>query len=432
MARTSVKPNVIVNHLPGTAVPARLTLTQLGAALIVGMMVFNGLVHYWGMGNAIYALTGVVSIGALLRTIVHRRMDQSVAWVVPFGAIGFIAFCWSGLTISIAVAGVGFIGLFAYLLLWLFLLAATGPGDRERFFALLIRLHVVLGTCTAAVAIYQSFFDPDLFGTLPIRPWTDLDLIDLGYTQRATAFIGSPQNLGLYLGIVVACVLMSSKSLAIKVILLVPVLIAGILSGSAAFVVFLVMLTGGSQHIRGRMGRTALRTIALLVPAIAALAWAQQIEGLENMAAGALYLGNPFEDRLALLLGLSASENPYVLFFGHGLGTANRVTEVLLGEGFTPTQWQPSESYLGTVGFEMGLMGLVAFLAVMVVALKRAASNGDKRGRIALGLNLGLFANFLVTPSFTGLTMAAIVWPFLLASLFMRVSQSDNRAQLAA
>ena len=390
------------------------------SALLVAALVFNAVVRFLGLEAGIYALTAALILFNAAHLLLRPRIRPQVLWLMPMAICGAIAAAWTVGTLPAVIAAAGAVGAFAYLLLWALQLGTGAFGDDEDFIAWHVRLHVICGFITAGLAIYQYFFNSDLWGVLPERPWTDPTIIAGGrFTKRATGLVGSPQNLGLYMGLAAACVVISRLRPWLKLAYGGVILAAGMLSGSAAFIAFVIMLAAGYFWNGRRIHAMVLRGL-LVIPVLIGIVLVQNVQDIENREFSALYMGNPLEDRIPVYMELLDYDGPYSFVFGHGLGTANRVTEVLLGEGRTPREWKPSESYLATTAHEMGLAGLFAFGLVYVVAMWRASKLGGPVGQIHLGLLVAMFGNLFATPSFTGLTMAAIGWPFILYPLFAR------------
>lgn len=389
-------------------------VSLLAAGLVVAGMVLNALLRYLGLADILHALSLVLLSASALTFVLRPRFDQGVLSVGFFLSTGVVPFTISGTDLDMSVAVVGALGLYGYCLLWTFWLLARPRSHVENTLRWLYRLHVCLGVITTALVFYQTMLSSDIHGIMPVRPYTDLDLIDFGFTRRATAFVGSPQNLGVYMGIAAVCAF-AVRSSILRAVLVPLFLAAGMLSGSAAFVLFIFL--AAVAYVWGhRQRRLRFATGIALTAAMAALIVnAQRVPNLENTRMGALYIGSS-EDRSQHITGL-IDWHPAVLMLGHGLGTANRVTEVLLGEEHLPDVWRASESYLATVIYETGLFGLLGFALLYFGALRAAAGARTLEGRIALAILFGLAGNLATTPSFTGLTMAAIAWPFILIPL---------------
>lgn len=387
------------------------------SGLLITCVVFNALLRAYRAEPLIYVVSAALLLLTLVRILCVPRVRRETVWLFPMLGFGVIAACWTAFTLQPVVAAAGAVGAFAYLIIWALQLGTGAFGDDEQFLDWHVALHVFLGTITALVSIYQYGFNPDLSGILPVRPWTDAELITAGFTKRATGLIGSPQNLGMYLGLVLACLFLWKRQWGLKLAAGAVIVTAAMLSGSAAFVAFVVLFAAGYAWNGRRVHAMALRA-TLLIPILVGIVLAQRIENIENTDLSALYMGNPLEDRLPVYAELLDYRNGFEAVFGHGLGTATRVTEVLLGEGRTPREWKPSESYLATTAHELGLGGLSAFLLIYLVAIHKCGLLARRVGSVHLGVLLGLLGNLFATPSFTGLTMAALAWPFILYPLF--------------
>jgi hypothetical protein len=386
-------------------------------AVVTAMMVFNAVVRYAKLDPLMYAATGLVVAVNVFGLMLRPSLLRGVVWVLPFVLLGLIPFAWTALTSSVLIAIAGLVGGYAYLAFWTLPMARPEFGVRHDFLRWYARLHVWFGFITAVVAIYQFYISPELHGILPPRYYTHEEFLAQGFTKRATSFIGSPQNLGVYLGLVLGCLPLVPMKRWVMIGLAAVMIWGGLVSGSAAFAACLVLLFIGYCWNARRVPAMVLRA-SLAVPLLVFLVAVQSIENLESTPFAVLYMGNPLEDRLPLYTSLMEYEDPYTTLFGHGLGTATRVTEVLLGEGATPRDWKTSESYLATIWHETGLVGFGAFVLIYVVALIRAARRPGLEGRLLVGILFAIVGNLVATPAFTGLTMACIVWPFILYPLF--------------
>lgn len=393
-------------------------ISNLNAVLIatvVAGMVGNALVRYAGAENLIYAISILVVCMSVLLFLMRPRMQPGSRAVIVFVCAGIMPFMITVSNLNWPVAIAGLAGLYAYCVMWALWLTSRPPAENETVFEWYSMLHVWLGVTTALLAFCQSYVSSDLFGIMPVRPYTALDLIDLGFTRRATGFIGSPQNLGAYMGIVCVCTAAAVRCRWRRTSLWTLFLLAGMLSGSAAFVLF-VSLALAAYIWCLRTARLRMVAVGLLVAlAVVMIVRVQSVSELENTRFGALYIGQ-LEDRRPYSSGLISYE-PFGFLVGHGLGTANRVTEVMVGEQNLPDVWRGSESYFATLFYETGMLGFLGFVYLYLRAVGKCFRGHTRLAQVALAILVGLAGNLLVTPSFTGLTLAAIAWPFILIPL---------------
>ena len=398
---------------------------RVAMTVLVSGIVFNALLRYVSSAAWLYVLAGVVFGVNVLAAASHPRLRAGMLPMLPFFAAGLVSAMIAVAFVDWRIAVAGFVGAYAYVAVWLLCLARE--HDHWSAIRQYARLHMWLGAATAVIAIFQYFWSPDLLGIMPPRPHTSADLIAQGFTKRATGLIGSPQNLGIYMAIAGVCVALAARTRTARLLLWLPMVVAGGVSGSAAFVFATLMALAAYGCLVAK--RSFLRAAALVLLCtigISGVWMAQGVRGLENLPlVGGLYMGNPLEDRLPYYTDLLVTGSPRELLFGHGLGTASRVSEVLLGDEPVPDVWKPSESHFATIFYEMGLVGFVGFCFIALTALWRCLSTKGTTPIATFVILVMLFSNIAIAPSFSGLTLSAVAWPFILLPVLAYPCRGD-------
>ncbi len=394
----------------------RWVFNAVAMATLVSLMVFNALFRYLGVDGLAYGLTALVFIVNAIALLLRGRIRRAALPVLVFCGAGIVPAFIAIRDVGWPIAVAGMVGAYGYLIVWW--LCLEGVKNYAHVAYRYARLHIWLGATTAVFAILQYFWSSDLFGLVPGRTYTDAGLISIGFTKRATSLIGSPQNLGIYMALACVCVAIAVKGRLVRALLWLVMIAAGITSGSAAFVLSGLLVVGAyAYRSTQRSIVRAILTGSTCAVLVVGVLVAQRVDDIGNTAFGALDFGNPLEDYLPYYTQLIRYENQREVLFGHGLGLATRVSEVLLGQEFLPDTWRASESYVATVFYEMGLTGLLAFALLFFAAVFRCLSARGAMPTALLAILAVLFANLVITPSFTGLTMSAIAWPFILIPL---------------
>jgi len=398
-----------------------LVLNKVFIAALSIFIVFKSIFTYLNMEIYGYIASFLFLFINLLYFTLSFKLPSKSKIIILFFLIGILSLIISIVNDNILIGVVGFIGTYFYMTFWLISFSSINYTERKSFFYYYVNIMVVLASITAVFAIYQYFVDPTLFGVNPSQRYSDIELLGISITRRATSFIGSPQNLGIYFGLMIGCLTLINYKKMVKVILYLLFTVGGILSGSSAFVIFLLLFLFAynyrRQDIKGIKG-----ILMVIIPVIILLVvfHLQRIENIENTIWQAFYI---FDSRFDEALGSTYSMNSLLVrdtfqhIFGNGIGLANRLVEVVTLEN-PPANWIGNESYLFMIFFELGLLGGVSFLMLYGVAIFYSYKDKTVYGRTLFAILLGLTSNLAATPSATGLTMSFIIWPFIIAPFY--------------
>lgn len=364
----------------------------------------------------------------LFRLLTMFKIERNMQWVLPFLSVGVMALLISTLKGMAFIGSIGFAGIYLYLIFWGLCLSLPSVTKRNELFMYYVHIQLILAAGTAVFAVYQYYVDPTLFGVNPHKLYSDVALLDSGkITRRATSFIGSPQNLGLYLGVMFGLVWLSPFTKAVKLYISGLFFWGGLLSGSSAFFAVVVFFLLGyySRNIKN-YSSLLLRLSACFV-FIAIIVILQRIS-IDEAAYNAVRFD--LKTHLPYLTRFIEQDTLTNYFFGRGIGISDRLVEVLSGKNI-PEVWVPGiESYLEKIYFELGIIGLFSFAALYSIAMYKAFKSTGKPGRVIFAILLGVLSNLAATPSFAGLTMSFILWPFILYPVVALKKTPTSRHQL--
>ncbi len=389
---------------------------------------FRSIAHFYNLDNLVYFILAVSTVINLFYLMKYQKIQTNII-VLPVTL--FILF---GIIILIQgllgyknrwISVVGFIGTYFYIIYWFLLLNNLRRESRVYFLKYFIRLQYMYGMILALAAIYQYFFDQSLFDFNYHIHYSDYDkILDGIITKRATSFIGSPQMLAAYMFILVIPILFIKEQFhpVVKYIATSIFILAGLVSGSAAFFGSIIASIIAYSLINTKWDKT-LRiksSIIYLGILLAAITFVYQSYQLTDIAfVNSFKLGGS-SHLDAYVYTISDSNNSIIMqLWGQGLGTTDRLVEVLYG-GDTPVNWKASnESYLTKLYYEIGLIGLLLFLWFIFITIKVLLRNrNDEKVNLFTAIVIGCFANIIVSPVFTGLGMAYFMWFILIVPIF--------------
>lgn len=403
-----------------------LIINKLFIGLITFFFLFKSIFTYLNLEFLCYALIGLFLFINFILFVLKLKLPQRSIPALLFISVGIQSLATSFASGLFLIGIIGFIGVYMHMIYWVICFSMlNGNEEGEVLFNYYIRINIIFGFITAIFAVYQFFFDPTLFNVNPHRIYSDVDSLSEamltldsygGITRRATSFIGSPQNLGIYMGVMCGCIFMVpwAKRIA-KIVLFSMFFAAGLLSGSGTFVVFLLMFFF-FYAMRIQRVNSFIKIIIIVMILLGILAM-QYIENLQNTILQSFYL----MDRLKLGIdneynfkSFFSHEHLYHIIFGKGIGIADRLVEVVM-DNKPPDNWiAGSESYLLKVFLELGVIGFLLFVIVYAQSMFYSYKSKKKQGYILFVILAGIVSNLMLTPSFTGLTMSFILWPFIL------------------
>lgn len=232
---------------------------------------------------------------------------------------------------------------------------------------LIVEILCVVGIINACGAIIQFFVSPDLFGLISNSTYAVQDQIEkVNVTKRAISFISSPQSLSLVLAVTFLLITQVLKKKSIGwIISAIVVLIAGLLTVSKAFFIFLFVYSifqyfriSKFLHVFSFFGVFILLVIGFPYFFERILYIQKYIIDIESYSAYIIWKESIF-----------FPESIANMIIGNGLGLFSRGSQSLLGYQVLSGS---TESYLIQIYLETGLIGLLLFLLAFIHALYKS------------------------------------------------------------
>jgi hypothetical protein len=372
--------------------------------------------------NGIYALSAIM-IGLNTIVLMKRIKNIKINIVSVFMIIGFISMVITFISYKPIVSIVGYGVLFLNLMLWNIFLKNLDTKYLENFFKYLIKLNVGCALIIALSGIYQYYIDSSLFGLALHSIYGDPELMESGrFVRRATGFMGSPQNYSLYVALMTCFVPFLNTSRKRKILIFVVLLFGGIVSGSRAYVIFVLqtiivtVFLNGFFHIKNinKFFKNTMLVIAIIVSMIIVVNL-----NFENRTFNRMITFINDWPALQIYIWHLSTVDLLTLWFGKGIGVNERVVIQLLGSKYYQTvgdYYYSYESYILGLFMQSGVFALVSFVSIYISSLKNVFF-GNK---LYFSILLSIFINLMFTPSFSGLAMSFIIWPLILLPYYLK------------
>lgn len=396
----------------------------------VGMILKSALVK-WGVDVFIYCLTVLIILfNCTLFFINPKFIKRSVLWCTIFLFCGLLSLSYSLLNGLAQVSLPGFALAYLYFIFWLITFSTLSKGSENILFNKYVKIQLYLAVVTSALAIYQFFFDTTIFNLCVYKYYMKAEeYAQYGITKRATALIGSPQNLGIYLALMCQSVFLVDFKLYKKVFLYVLFFWGGLLSGSGTFIgVTLIFLFIYSFKKRS-LALKFLRTFIVLVVIVLIFAnFGSETPLIHDSPVDLgtdLRYGNRLDSyNLKAVFGVDSLME---ILLGRGLGLSDQGVDRFLD--YSGAVLFNSESYLLKLFYEQGALAFVMFMLLYGKAMYSAYKSTYKHAYVLFAILLSMLPNLLFTPSFAGFTMSFMLWPYIFFSLILS-DQKEKRAIL--
>lgn len=416
--------------------------------LILFLYVFKNILVYLGIDGIIYSLTAVVLFLNFILLCANPKIVRRGLLPLVFILFGVIPFFNTMKVESAFVAGIGYANTYVHILYWSLLFFVLKDEMRFRLFKSFVHANLAFAVLSAGFAVYQYFVDTSLFGTTPDRAYSHIDpAVFTPFTQRATAFIGSPQNFGIYLAISAATLFWINVKPWLKISFVTIIVAAAFLAASKAFFAFFIAFFVGRILFLDNQKRAVSFIVCLLLGLLllAGAVFGEQagqyiLDGFADLSENQLtFLDtviSAFKFAARLSSGLGHEYNfegfirfrgPFELFYGNGLGLTDRVVEVIMGRDAVENWVLGSESYILKILYEIGLIGLAIFCSLFFMAFRQTRKAAGNSFPCYFPVLCGVMANLLVTPSFTGLTMSFVMWPFILFPVLCNMKMAEDQ-----
>jgi hypothetical protein len=391
---------------------------------------FNSFFVHFGLKNITYLLLVLSFVFNFIFFLIKPKLIKNIQFIFLtfFVFLGCLKFIDSLISIQhIGMPLIGFIGTYFFIFYWSTIFLVLNPEDKTRYFYSFVKMQFIFSLPIALSTLYQYLFDFSLFGFNNHVYLGNYDAIILGkITKRATSFLG-PQILGLYLFIFAGVSLMIKKK-SIKFPLFSLYFIAGLMTGSATFIgSLLVCIISYFYRKREKRNFKRLNLIFYLLIIIIPLYFAYT-KFLNSDNAFINVFRIDFATHLPYYIDTISNSNKHTIsYLGNGLGTTDRLTEVIYKEHI-PSIWKPrNESYFVKIYYEMGLISLLSLLCLFISIFKKISKYENINTiYIVKGLFIGCLANMVVSPALTGITMAYFIWPLFLFPIFFDMSKLES------
>lgn len=418
-----------------SSINKKITLFSLLGALTA--YIFQSVLDSFGLGIAPFFFTGIAFVASFF---IHTEKSVNIWSLNIFVIIGLLSILISILFVDSYQIRAGIIALLAVyinLLTWLLFLRKLDKNELERTLELIVRALIVLGCVLAITGIIQTFVDRSLFGFATNGLYSDEEAMSSGnVVPRATGLMGSAQNYGFLVGAVFAISLVVPfRKAVIKagviIILLCGVVVSGSRSSSICFVVAIVLFL--ILWINKMRVSKVLLVIACLsaVIVICCGCFIGNVDLLNDRTLSRLSnfdMSNTFEVYREVLNGLT----PNQAIAGNGLGSNVWTVYQFLGaDGYFQTYgetYSSVESYILSLLIQCGISAPIVFCYFYFKSLFHAIGFS----RICFMFLVCLAVNIVFTPSFSGLAISFIGWPFILIPLINEELSGKHKLMAAA
>lgn len=398
--------------------------------LINFMYVFRGISVNLRIDNGIYFLSALMIIFNFVFLLASLK-NARVNCVTAFFFIGVLVFVYSILLNPLAVSLVGYIAFFANLLFWVLFFSKYKHKDLNDFIHFYLKVNIIFATVTAIFGIYQYFIDPSLMGFAIHDIYGSPELMESGrFVRRVTGLMGSPQNYSLYLATMTCLLIYANFKKKYKYIALLIMLLGGLLSGSRAYTAMLLLviaIASGINVIKNSKNADVLAKRVILFISLLGILFVMLNLNFSNRTLGRMFVFISDWPALRIYYSYLESADLSSLLLGNGLGFNERLVAQFFKEEYYSifgVYYSSFESYLLSLLMQTGLVGVIGFLWIYFQSLKKTL----KRNFVIYYATLiGIFINISFTPSFNGLTMSFIIWPFILYPIYAKNGMNLNK-----
>lgn len=413
------------------SISKKITLYFLLGALIA--YIFQSVLDSFSLGMAPFFFTSLAFIASFF---IHSEKACNIWLLNIFVAIGLISALLSVFLIEsyqLSAGLIAFLAVYINLITWLLFLRKLNKSELEATLELFVQALIVLGCILSISGIFQTFVDRSIFGFASNDLYSDEEAMSSGnFVPRATGLMGSAQNYGFLVGVVFAISLVFPiKKTIIKVgviiILLFGIAVSGSRSSSMCFVVavtlFIVLWIG-----KVKVNKVLLVIVFLLTAVVISCScFIGSIDILNDRTFSRLSnfdMSNTFAVYKEVLDSLTIEQ----ALIGNGLGSNVWTVYQLLGADSYLQVYGESyssvESYMLSLLVQCGISAPLIFCCFYFRSLFQAIGFS----KICLMFLLCLAVNITFTPSFSGMAISFIGWPFVLVPLIQK-ELSDKRKE---
>jgi hypothetical protein len=374
----------------------------------------RALIYNTVLDNLPYVLT-IIGIGLNIAYLIIAKVKRNLIIFYLFITWGLVLFFIGISRMGLIVSALGYVAFFLNLLLWVLIYNNSSDKYIEKYFNKYLYLILSFGIVNAVLGVYQYFIDPSIFGLAFHEIYGNVELFESGrIVKRATGLVGSPQNYSLLVAVTTALVLYLKFNKNMKFLLLLIAISGGLVSGSRAYSLFVIILVLfiivfnllTSRKNRGKVIKIIF-TSFLLFPITLLIMSANNIS---NETFSRLFVF--FNDWPALQVYLNNLRDVSWISFlvGNGLGYNER----LVATFFNILTYKSFESYILSLFMQGGIISLIFFVLIYTMAIRNTVRTGEV---YLFSFLFALLPNLLSTPSFNGMAMSFLIWPLIIYSL---------------
>lgn len=388
-------------------------INSISLIIITFLYINNGISSKIGGRNLCLFLTvGIIFIN--LFRLIKRGFKRDLNTVYIYIILGISLITVSFIKMGILSSLVGFMAIYINAIYWVIIINNSKQEEIDKMIDMWIKANIIFSFANALLGIYQYFIDPSIWGLATHDIYSNENLLNSGkVVRRITGLLGSPQNFSLYTAIMTYLAYNFIHKKSIRYLVIAILFLAGLLSGSRAYSIFLISVIG-VQIIRSLCkGININKFFKLLLGGILGVIIVSIV----------MFLGNSLGNETLQRVFTFFSDWPALQVFirnlndiqgmewviGKGLGYNERLVAVLLSRYYISV-----ESFWLNLLLQGGLMLVISLTLTMCTAIFRSLKSTKPYIGYAL---VGISINMLTSPAFAGLAMSFISWPLILFGL---------------
>lgn len=341
---------------------------QLFICCVVALVVFRvTLAIYSGGLVADFLLSMVLLVSVFAFLLNWRQFKFEVGHAI---LVLYILWCTLlvplyGLTSNVGnyfVPIVGYFNIVGLLIFYSSIYLCT--SDTGKYLSYIKQILVFVGLINAVGAVCQYFLSENLFGLTSNAIYADAEILsNENVTKRAISFIASPQSLSLFLAFTMFLVPAVLKGKLARGLAIAIFLIAGVLTVSKAFFVFILAYLLVYNVSFKRLGYLVITMVAVYVFIIV-----MPEDGFLGRVIQILYFAENFEQYSAYIIWKDSINyiDDFVGFIsGKGIGVFSRGGQVLANYEVLHGS---TESYFIQILVETGIVGFVLLFSLVITS----------------------------------------------------------------
>ena len=390
------------------------------------LYVFRSIAVIFRLENIMYLLTALL-VGINMIYIFGTLKKQKINIADFYVLLGVTIMIYSGIINPPMVGIIGFTVLFLNLLFWNSFIKIINKENLEILFKKYVKLNVYLACVMSIIGIYQYFVDPSIMGLAINDIYGSAEMMESGrVVRRVTSLMGSPQNYSLYIAVITSLVAYLTVPTKNKIIVYTILISGGGVSGSRAFVVFLLLVLLVNLFINSTVN---VKSFSKMVKRNILFALSSGIiilffnVELSNKTVSRMFSFLSDWPALEIYKYHLGTINIPAFLLGKGLGVNERIVVNFLGSRYYDSvgvYLHSYESYFLSIFMQLGIFGLILFSFAYIKSMIKAYKRLDG---LYFSILVAILINLMFTPSFNGLAMSFIIWPLILYPLYSKKSQ---------